>query len=144
MTEPRRRRTLTPFESELRFDDPFHPTAPKRSRLRRRRHRKGRMPPTTLRGAILHTVVRLVGVVAIATGAAVLLDHLADRPPAFGFYVVGAFILFAGFMLSSADMGTRYYSSRGEREQRVRMSFSYVLAGSLIIAVAVAVDTLAH
>jgi hypothetical protein len=140
---PRRRRALTPFESELRFDDPFHRDAPKRPRLRRRKRRE-RLPPTTLRGAILHAVVRLTVVVAIATGVAVLVDHLADRPAAFGFYVVGAFVLLAGFMLSSADMGTRYYISRGEREQRVRMSFSYVLAGFVIIAVAVAVDTVAH
>ena len=141
MTEPRRRRTLTPFESELRFDDPLHPAAPKR---RRRRRRKGRQPPTTLRGAIAMALVRLFVVVALATGVAVLLDHFADRPAAFGFYVVGAFVLLAGFMLSSADMGTRYYISSGEREQRVRMSFSYVLAGFVVMAVAVAVDALAH
>lgn len=144
MTEPqRRRRTLTPFESELRFDDPLHPAAPKRRPRLRRRHRV-RLPPTTLPGAVAHAIVRLVVVIAVATGVAVLLDHLADRPAAFGFYVVGAFVLFAGFMLSSADMGTRYSVSRGEREQRVRLSFSYVFAGVVIIAVAVAVDALGH
>ena len=143
MTEPRRRRTLTPFESELRFDDPLHPAAPKRqARLRRRR--KERQPPTTLRGAIAHAVVRLLLVLAIATGAAVLVDHLAHRQAAFGFYVVGAFVLLAGFMLSAGNVNTPYYYSTGEREQRVRMSFSYVLAGFVILAVAVAVDALAH
>jgi hypothetical protein len=144
MNEPRRRRTLTPFESELRFDDPFHPGAPKRlSRLRRRR-RKERQPPTTLRGAVAHAVVRLVLVVAIAAGVAVLLDRLADRPAAFGFYVVGALVLLAGFMLSTGNTGTRYSYSLGEREHRVRLSFSYVLAGFVILAVAVVVDALTH
>jgi hypothetical protein len=143
MTEPRRRRTLTPFESELRFDDPLHPAAPKRrSRLRPRR--KARQPPTTLPGAIVHALLRLLLVVALATGAAVLLDHLARRSAAFGFYVVGAFVLLAGFMLSAGNVNTPYYYSNGEREQRVRMSFSYVLAGFVILAVAVVVDALAH
>ena len=143
MTEPRRRRTLTPFESELRFDDPLHPATPMR-RLRRRRRRKERQPPTTLRGAIAHAVVRLVLVVAIATGVAVLLDRLADRPAAFGFYVVGAFVLLAGFMLSTGNGGARYAYTRGERERRVNLGFSYVLAGVVILAVAVAVDALTH
>lgn len=144
MTEPRRRRrALTPFESELRFDDPFHPTAPKQvSRLRRRRRRTPRLPPTTLRGAIAHAVVRLLLVIAIATGAAVLLDRFADRPAAFGFYVVGAFVLLAGFMLSAGNTGTPYSYSSGEREQRVRLSFSYALAGFVILAIAVVVDAL--
>ena len=103
-----------------------------------------RQPPTTLRGAIARAVVRLLLVIAIATGVAVLLDQLADRPAAFGFYVVGAFVLLAGFMLSAGNVNTPYYYSSGEREQRVRLSFSYVLAGFVILAVGVAVDALTH
>ena len=58
--------------------------------------------------------------------------------------MVGAFVLLAGFMLSAGNVGTPYYYSSGEREQRVRLSFSYALAGFVVLAVAVAVDALTH
>ena len=87
-------------------------------------------------------VVRLLVVLSVATGAAVLLDHFTGRSAAFGFYVVGAFILAAAFLMSGADMGSPYYYDQGEREQRVSLSFSYVVAGLLVLAVAVAVDAL--
>ena len=47
-------------------------------------------------------------------------------------------------MLSAGNVNTPFYYSTGEREQRVRLSFSYVLAGFVILAVAVVVDALTH
>jgi hypothetical protein len=88
-------------------------------------------------------LVRLLVVVAVATGAAVLLDHLAHRPAAFGFYVVGALVLFAGSCCRARTWAPVLHLTR-KREQRVRLSFSYVLAGFVILAVAVAVDAVTH
>jgi hypothetical protein len=139
MTEPRRRRTLTPFDSELRFAEPprAHRAGPL-ARLRRRR----RQPPTTFRGAIAVGLLRLAVVVAVASGVALLLDHFTGRPTPFGFYVVGAFVLFAGFLTSSGNVGMHYRITQSDREGRVSRSFSYLFAGIAILAVAVTVDAL--
>lgn len=139
-----RRRSLTPLESEPRrgFETPReHRT----SRFERLRQRRTRRPPTTLRGAIARGLLRLGIAAGAASGIALLVDHWTGRKTSFGFYVIGAALFAIAFFTSASSMGARpyYYSEpRGERAQRVRMSFAYVLAGAVVIAIGVAIDLL--
>jgi hypothetical protein len=135
-----RRRSLTPLESELR---PSHaPIADKPSAIERLRWRRAKRVPTTLRGAILHGLTRLGIAVAVASGIALALDHWVDRGTAFGFYIVGAAVLAVAFGMSAAPIRTPYYYRQGDRELRVRMSFSYILAGAIVIAIGAAIELL--
>jgi len=139
MPDERRRRALTPLESELRAQ---HATAPAQpsfaDRLRRRRARHA---PKTLTGAIVLGLVRLTVAALIASGAALLVDHWLHRSSkAVGFYVVGAALLAAAVGMSSGLSGRRSYGGAYERERRVSLSFSYILAGLVVIAVGVAIE----
>jgi hypothetical protein len=138
---PERRRSLTPLESELRADvDPASERKPRLvSRLPRPRKRR---PPTTLRGAVARGLLRLAITLAIASGIALLIDHLTGRDTSFGFYIVGAAILAIAFFTSASDMSTGYWYKQREREQRINWSFAYMLAGALVIAVGVLIDLL--
>jgi hypothetical protein len=141
--EPPRRRALTPLESELRFYDQRERAPGRLVRLRSWRRSKRRKPPTTLRGAIAWGLVRLVIVVGVATGFALLLDHWTGRSAEFGFYVAGALILGAGLTLSEAGLeASDYYYGQDERERRVSTTFSYALAGLIVFGIAIAVDAL--
>jgi hypothetical protein len=137
---PERRRSLTPLESELR---PSHtPIADKPSVIERLRRRRERRPPTTLRGAVARGLLRLGIAVGVASGVALAVDHWTGRSTAFGFYVVGAAVLAIAFLTSASDLSTPYYYRRGNREQRIRMSFAYMLAGALVVAIGVAIELL--
>ena len=136
---PRRRSTLTPLSSELRPEEPPRAAKPP-GLLTRWRRRRERRPPTTLLGAIAMALVRLGVVVLVAAGLAGLIDHFMQRAPSLGFYIVGAFVLAAAVLMSAGDVGTPYYYSQRERERRVNLSFSYILAGIAIIGIAVAID----
>jgi hypothetical protein len=87
-------------------------------------------------------MLRLGIAVGAASGVALLIDHFTGRNTAFGFYITGAAVLAIAFFTSASDMGTRYYYSRGEREQRINWSFAYMLTGALVIAIGVAIDLL--
>jgi hypothetical protein len=141
--ETPRRKTLTPLESELRPEEPQRPSRPPGpvTRLRRRRQRE-RRPPATLAGAVRRGLGRLAIVIAVASAVALVVARYADRRASFGLYAVGAFVLLAAVLMSSAGTGTRFYFSASERERRVRLSLSYVLAGALVVAIAVLMDTL--
>jgi hypothetical protein len=136
----RRRSSLTPLESELRFTDPAPPTPPSAWQRTRRRLRRERRPPTTLHGAIAAGVLRLGLAVGLASVAALLVDHWLHRTTALGFYVVGGFVLSAAVLMSAGDVGTPYYYGQAERERRVKLSISYVIAGVLVIAIGVAIE----
>jgi hypothetical protein len=136
----RRRTSLTPLESELRFPDESQPKPPSAwQRTRRRLHRK-RRPPKTLLGAIASGLVRLGIAVGLASLGALLVDHWLHRQTALGFYVVGGFVLAAAVLMSAGDVGTPYYYGQREREHRVRLSVSYVVAGLVVIAIGVAIE----
>src|SRR5947208_13947200 len=71
----RRRTSLTPLESELRFPGEVQPEGPSAwERTRRRLHRE-RRPPKTLLGALALGVLRLGIAVALAAGVALLVAH---------------------------------------------------------------------
>jgi hypothetical protein len=136
----RRRTTLTPLESELRFQDIAPPKPPGAWQRLRRRLRRERRPPKTLVGALVAGLVRLGIVVGLASAAALLVDHWLHRTTALGFYVVGGFVLAAAVLMSTGDVGTPYYYRQREREHRVRLSVSYVIAGIFVIAIGVAIE----
>lgn len=139
MHEPRRR--LTPLESEMTAS--HRPTVPgKPSLMDRLRRRRARRVPTTVAGAVAQGLIRLAIVAAVASGIALAVDHWTHRETAFGFYIVGAAVLATAFGLSAADVSSPRHYGRGERERRVSMSFSYVLAGAVVIAIGVAVEQL--
>jgi hypothetical protein len=136
-----RRRSLTPLESELRPKAYREPEAPSRwERLRRRERR----PPKTTAEAVVRGLIILGIAIGVASGIALLVDHFTGRAASFGFYVVGAALLAIAFVTSAGGMGARpYYAaqgSRAEREQRVSWSFSYILAGALVVLVGVLID----
>jgi predicted tellurium resistance membrane protein TerC len=135
----RRRASLTPLESELRFQDLGVPHPPSAWRRARRRFRREQRPPATLLGAITTGVLRLALAVGIASLVALLADHWLGRQTALGFYIVGSALL-AVALGTSAGTGRRYYTDQCDRERRVSRSFSYVLAGLAVIAIGVAVE----
>jgi len=138
--EPRRARTLTPLDSELRAPEP-----PRHARVtlwgRFRMWRARRRPPQTLLGALALGLLRLAIAGALGTVVALLLARWLDRPTQVGFYLAGAAVLAVAFMSSAADMGTPYYYDHYERGYRVRASFSYVLVGAILICVAVVLES---
>jgi len=85
-------------------------------------------------------LLRLAISTGVASGLAVLIDRLTGRSAAFGFYILGAFVLAAGVLMSAGDVGSPYYYRQYDRERRVSLSFSYVLAGAIVIAIAVAIE----
>jgi hypothetical protein len=105
----------------------------------RRRLRRERRPPKTLLGAIAGGVVRLGIAVAGASVVAFLVDHWWHRTTALGFYIVGGALL-AVAMGISGGTGRRYYTNQYDRERRVSTSFSYILAGLVVIAIGVAIE----
>jgi hypothetical protein len=138
---PERRRTsLTPLESELRFPESA-PTKPPSAwrRARRRLVKRKRRPPTTLRGAIAVGLVRLALATGLASLVALLVDHWLGRQTALGFYVVGGALL-AIAVGTSGGTGRRYYTTQRDRERRVSTSFSYILAGLVVMAIGVAIE----
>ena len=138
---PERRRSLTPLESELRTGG--ETSVRRRPRLRERLpRRRERRPPTTLGGVIARGLLRLGIAVAAASGVALLINHFVGRGTAFGFYIVGAAVLAVAFMTSAADVNSPYYYRVAEREQRVNMSFAYILAGVIVVAIGVLIDLL--
>ena len=137
----RRRTSLTPLESELRFPDVVEPQAPSAWQRARRRLRRERRPPKTLFGAIAGGVVRLGIVAGFASILAVLVGDLLHRTPALGFYIVGGALL-AVAMGMSGGTGRRYYTDQFDRERRVSASFSYILAGVVVIAIGVAIEAM--
>ena len=144
--EPRRRRPLTPLESELRPSGWEFERERRRNPVRRalRRLRRRREPPKTLAGALARGLVRLAVTVAVGAAVAALLVRWLDRPLAVGFYIVGGALLAAAFFLSAADMETPDYALAGEpheREYRVNSSFAYVLMGLVLIGVGVVLET---
>lgn len=134
-----RRRSLTPLESELRVRP--QPESEKPSRFERLRSRE-RRPPTTTRGAVARGLLRLAIVVGAASGLALLIDHVSGRSTAFGFYILGAVILGIAFMTSASNMGARGAYTQAEREHRVTWSFSYILAGAIVVVLGVLIDVL--
>jgi hypothetical protein len=138
---PERRRSLTPLESELRpRSEPADERAGPYERWRARRERR---PPTTTRSVVARGLLRLGIAVGAACGIGLLLDYLTGRGGSFGFYVVGAALFTIAFFTSASPMGSRtQYStaSRDDREQRVRWSFAYILAGVVLVLIGVAID----
>ena len=140
MTDERRRKSLTPLESELRFPTEVAPARPSTLERIRRPLRRERRPPQTLRRAIAAGVLRLVIALGLASVVALLVDHWMHRQTALGFYIVGGALLGVAVLMSAGDVGTPYYYGQGERERRVSMSFAYVLAGLVVIAIGVAIE----
>lgn len=91
---------------------------------------------------IARGLLRLGIAVAAASGVALLINHFVGRGTAFGFYIVGAAVLAVAFMTSAADVNSPYYYRVAEREQRVNMSFAYILAGVIVVAIGVLIDLL--
>jgi hypothetical protein len=87
-------------------------------------------------------LLRLGLAVGAASGIALLVNHFTDRSTAFGFYVVGAGVLAVAFLTSAADINSPYYYRVAEREQRVTMSFAYMLAGAIVVLIGVAIELL--
>ena len=136
----RRRTSLTPLESELRFPTAVEPDKPSAWERVRRRLRRERRPPKTVHGAVAAGLLRLGLAVGLASIAALLVDHWLHRTTALGFYVVGGFVLSAAVLMSAGDVGTPYYYGQRERERRVKLSVSYVIAGLVVIAIGVAIE----
>jgi hypothetical protein len=84
--------------------------------------------------------------VAIASGVALLVDHWFHRSLALGFYIVGAALLAVAFSTSagmSARMGGWYsYHGAAGRERRFNLGIAYILAGAVVIGIAVAIEAL--
>jgi MFS family permease len=135
----RRRASLTPLESELRFPDTVQPQAPSAWRRTRRRLRRERRPPKTLLGAVAGGILRLGVAVTFAAALALLVDHWWHRTTALGFYIVGGALLAVAMGLSGGT-GRRYYTDQFDRERRVSTSFSYIAAGLVVIAIGVAIE----
>jgi MFS family permease len=135
----RRRASLTPLESELRFPDTVQPQAPSAWRRARRRLRRERRPPKTLLGAVAGGILRLGVAVAFAAALALLVDHWWHRTTALGFYIVGGALLAVAMGLSGGT-GRRYYTDQFDRERRVSTSFSYIAAGLVVIAIGAAIE----
>jgi hypothetical protein len=135
----RRRTSLTPLESELRFPESAPPKPPSPWRRARRRFTRERRPPATLQGAIAEGLGRLALATGLASLVALLVDHWLSRQTALGFYIVGGALL-AVAVGTSGGTGRRYYTNQRDRERRVSTSFSYVLAGLVVIAIGVAIE----
>lgn len=135
----RRRTSLTPLDSELRFPDVDQPRAPSAWQQVRRRLRRKRQPPKTVFGALVAGVVRLGIVAGLASLLALLIGHSFNRTPALGFYIVGGALLAVAMGLSGGT-GRRYYTDQFDRERRVSASLSYILAGLVVIAIGVAIE----
>ncbi len=133
---------LTPFESELRADVSITLPEPRRKGPWRRFQtwRRHRRPPRTLRGAILVGLTRLSVALGVGTGAASIVVRWFDKSWVTAFYVVGAFVLATAVFFSAADLDRPSYYDRGEREYRVRASFSYVLVGALLVGIGVLLE----
>jgi hypothetical protein len=140
----RRRTTLTPLESELRARETVAPATPGLVTRFRRRFRRKRPRPTTLAGAVLHGLVRLGLAVAVASGIALLLDHLLHRSTALGFYIVGAALLAVAFGTSTglgrAAAWQAYTYGTDTQARRFNLGVAYVVAGAVVIAIAVAIE----
>lgn len=135
-------RKLTPFESELRSEEPRPTTEPKRGpRSRFRAWRRRRRPPRTLAGAIVVGLIRLGVALSVGVAGAALVVHWAGRSWPVAFYMVGAFLLATAVFFSAADVGRPHYYVQAEREYRVRASFSYVLVGALLIVIGVLLES---
>lgn len=138
---PKRRRGLTPMESELRTQA-APPTTPQRGLWSRwLSWRRRRRPPRTLAGALALGLLRLAVAGGLGAVAAIAIAHWLGRDLAVGFYIAGAAVLAVAFMSSAADMESPYYVDRGEREYRIRLSFSYVLVGLVLVGIGVALET---
>jgi hypothetical protein len=116
--------------------------APSRGRLERLRRRRPKRPPTTLAGILAAGLGRLGIAVGAASGIALVVAHWTGRNTAFGFYVVGAGLLAVAFLSSAANVSTPYYYRQADRERRVSMSFAYMLAGGVVVAIGVIVELL--
>jgi hypothetical protein len=135
----RRRTSLTPLESELRFPDVVQPRPPTAWQRTRRRLRRERRPPKTLLGTVVAGLIRLAIATGLASLLALLFDHLLGRQTALGFYLVGGAVLAVGVGISGGT-GRRYYTNQHDRERRVSTSFSYFFAGLVVIAIGVAIE----
>lgn len=142
---PERRRSLTPFGSELRAtEERIAPAAPgMTTRLRRRLRRE---PPKTVAGAFLHGLVRLVVATSIASGIALLVDHWLGRSQALGFYLVGGVLLAVAFSTSSGMAGQMggwyFFEDAGDREHRFNLGIAYIIAGAAVIGLGVLIEAL--
>jgi hypothetical protein len=139
LSDERRRKSLTPLESELRFQEPAAPRAPSTWQRAHRRFKRERRPPSTLAVAIAAGLLRLALAAGAASLVALLANRLLGRQTALGFYVVGGALL-AVALGTSGGTGRRYYGTQYDRERRVNLSFSYVLAGLVVIAIGVAIE----
>ena len=141
---PERRRTLTPLESELRATEDVAPAAPELRTRFERRFRRRRRQPTTLVGALLHGVLRLAVAVAVASGIALLLDDWLHRSAALGFYIVGAALLAVAFGTSTglgrAATWQAYSYGAETQARRLNLGVAYILAGALVLGIAVAIE----
>jgi MFS family permease len=143
MTE--KRRSLTPLESELRArEESVAPAPPGLVTRLRRRYRQDPRRPATIGGVLMRALMRLGVAVTVASAVALLIDHWLHRSRALGFYIVGAALLAVAFSTSvgaSGQMGGWYFY-RGPQEQarRINTGIAYIVAGALVIGIAVAIE----
>ena len=98
-------------------------------------------------GALAQAATRLAIAVALASGAALLVDHWLGRSAALGFYIVGAALLAVAFSTSagmSGRMGGWYmYHGVEGRERRFNLGIAYIGAGAVVIGIGVLIEALA-
>jgi small-conductance mechanosensitive channel len=141
--ERRRRRTLTPMSGEVVVRDISDEVRRARPRRLATLLRLPHLPHArTTTGAIAIGLVRVAIALVPCIGIALLIDHFLDRSPAIAFYLVGASVLATAFLFAAADTESRYYWDAEEREERVRMSVSYMLVGGLLIAIGVVLESM--
>jgi hypothetical protein len=140
VSEPSRRRSLTPLSGELREPVPPKP--------KRRRARRERPVPTTTRQAILVGLRRFVVVLAILAATTFALGwaiaHFGDRDLRHTlsntFYIVGALCVGGAFFSSAAPIGTPYYYGVSGRARAVSSAFVYVALGLALLVVGALLD----
>lgn len=147
--EPRRPRQLTPMSGELRAQADWVPAGPVPEE---RRRRKEKTPPVT-RGQVLlaglkRILIVLVILVALITGAALLIVHFSDmaasRAFPLAFFAGGAFITLGGFLGATTGPSADWMPERGytaeDREHGLNNSVVYGCFGVVLIAVGALLD----
>jgi hypothetical protein len=135
------RHSLTPLESELRHRPDVEPG--KASLLTRMQRRFRRQGPTTFAGVLIRGFSHFAVAVAVASGIALLVDHLMHRKASLGFYIVGGALLAVAFGTSTGVGRAAAWSEGYEPSglsRKLNMGVPYVVAGAIVLAIGVLIE----
>lgn len=146
--EGRRRKSLTPLESELQPPADWTPPGPVAEQYKPKVKAEKRAPTTT-RGMLLHGLKRFMlfsaavvgGVAALALLIIVLADTSPERTFMLSFMIAGA-VLGIGGVLGSTGSEAHWYYDVEERQSAFDYSFVYVAFGALLFGLGVLFEIL--